>query len=126
MGIDAIVSLLSLFGPKIIDLVKGVVNRKNTPEQTLATLATTNPEALAQYTTAQSQLVAAINSSVNSDVAGQLSQWVSNVRAMIRPVITVAAFGHIIIAHISGQQIPDSVMYIYETAIGSWFGGRLR
>jgi hypothetical protein len=128
MGIDAIVSLVSLFGPKLLDLVKGVVHRKDSPEQVLATLATTNPEALAKYIEAQAKLMEAQNASVNSDISGQVWEWVTSVRALIRPLITMFGIVHIAIAHLNPDvpAIPDEAMYVYETAICSWFGSRMK
>ena len=125
MGVDAIVSLISLFGPKVIDLFKGWVSKKNTPEQTLASLAQTNPDALAKYVEAQAKLVEVQNASVNADVSGQIWEWVSSVRALIRPIITLIGAGHIVFSWYTGKPIAAEAMYVYETAIGSWFGSRL-
>jgi len=127
MGIDAIVSLVAFFGPKIIDLAKGLIGRKNSPEQTLSSLAQTNPDALAKYIEAQAKLVEMQNASVNSDVSGEVWEWVSSVRALIRPIITMFGVIHIAIGHLNPDvpAIPDEAMYVYETAIGSWFGSRM-
>lgn len=125
MGIDAIVSLVSLFGPKLIDMAKGLFGRKNTPEQTLASLAQANPDALGKYVEAQAGLVRAQNESVNADVSGTISVWVSDIRAMIRPVITVLAATHTIYAGLHGVVLDEGTRYLYETIIGSWFGSRL-
>ena len=126
MGIDAVVSLVSLFGPKIIDTVKGWVHRKDSPEATLASLAQTNPDKLAEYVNAQAALITAQNASINADITGTPHQWVSDVRALIRPVITVIALGHIVFAHFNNIAIPEAAMYTYEAAISSWFGSRLK
>jgi hypothetical protein len=125
MGIDAIVSLVSLFGPKLINLVGGIFGRKNTPEQTLASLAQANPDALGKYVEAQAALVRANNESVNADISGSISVWVANTRAMIRPVITVAAAAHTIYSGLHGINLDESTRYTYEVIIGSWFGSRL-
>jgi len=128
MGIDAIVSLVALFGPKIIDLAKGLIGRKNSPEQTLSSLAQTNPDALAKYIEAQAKLLEMQNASVNSDISGDVWKWVVSVRALIRPIITIWGVFHIAIAHLhpGAPAIPDEAMYVYETAIGSWFGSRIK
>ena len=128
MGVDAILSLVSLFGPKLLDLVKGVIHKKDSPEQVLATLATTSPDALAKYIEAQAKLMEVQNAAVNSDVAGQVWEWVYSIRALIRPFITIFGIFHIAIAHIHPDipAIPDEAMYVYETAICSWFGSRLK
>lgn len=126
MGIDAIVGLVSLFGPKIIDTVKGWIHRKDSPEGTMAVLANTNPAELSNYVKAQAELMRVQNEAVNSDVTGTVSEWVSDVRAMIRPIITVTAIGHIIYASVTHTVIDPEFRYTYEAAIGSWFGSRLK
>jgi len=129
MGIDAIVSLISFLAPKAFDLVKGWVHKKDSPEQVLATLANTNPEALAKYIEAEAKLMDAQNASVNADVAGPVWKWVYSVRALVRVLITVFGVAHIAVAHLhSGVEtaVPEEAMYVYEMAIGSWFGSRLK
>ena len=126
MGIDALVSLISLLAPKAFDLVSGLFHKKDAPDEVLATLANTKPEALSQYVSAQAALIQAQNASVNSDVAGPISPWVSNIRSLIRPFITVFGVGHIAYAHVSAHPVPDAAMNVYEAAICSWFGDRLR
>jgi hypothetical protein len=128
MGIDAIVTLVSLLAPKAFDLAKGLFHKKDSPEQIVATLATTNPEALAKYIEAQAKLIEIQNASVNSDVAGEVWEWVYSIRALIRPAITVFGIVHIAIAHVVPDVpvIPDAAMNVYEMAIGSWFGSRLK
>lgn len=126
MGIDAAVTLISLFGPKLIDTVKGWVHRKDSPEATLASMAQTAPDKLADYVNAQAALITAQNAGINADITGAVSVWVSDVRAMVRPVITIIAIGHIIYANINGVIIPEEFRYTYEAAISSWFGSRLK
>ena len=106
-------------------MAKGLFGRKNSPEQTLASLAQTNPDALSKYIEAQAKLIDAQDRAVNADVSGQVWEWVSSVRALIRPLITVIAAIHIYFSWQTGKAIPQEAMYIYETAIGSWFGSRL-
>ena len=125
MGFDAVISILSVFGPKLIDFAKIFLSKKNTPAETLASLAQSNPDALAKYVSAQAQLIAAENASVNADVAGQVWVWVDSVRALIRPSITILGAVHIILAWHAKTPVPAEAMYLYETAIGSWFGSRL-
>lgn len=131
MALDAVVTMASLFGPKIIDIAKGWFSRKNTPEQTINTLATTNPEALTAYIGALSQLVTARSAQFNQDISGTASQWLVNWRGSIRPAVVTFAFIHI--GFITVWHGPDKITlipewwrYIYETAIGSWFGDRWR
>lgn len=131
MGVDAIVGLVSLFGPKVIDIVKGIFSKKNTPEETINTLATTNPEAMTGYISALSGLIAARCTQFNMDITGVTPTWLAAWRGSIRPAVVTFAFLHIGIATIlNGTEgitaIPEWWRYIYEIAIGSWFGDRWR
>lgn len=125
MGIDAVVGLVSLFGPKIINLVGGLFGRKNTPEQTIASLAQSNPDALGKYVEAQASLLRAQNEAVNADVSGTISVWVSDVRALIRPVLSLLAAVHLVYAYAHGVVLDEGTRYTYEAMICSWFGSRL-
>jgi hypothetical protein len=126
MDITAIVSLISLFGPKILSLIEGLFHKKDTQEETVATLATTNPDALAKYVEAQAKLAQVSNESVNADITGTVAPWVSNIRAMIRPSITLIAACHIVFAWIyPTHTIPPEAMTVYSVAISSWFGSKL-
>jgi hypothetical protein len=125
MGIDAIVGLVSLFGPKLISLVGGMFGKKNSPEQTLASLAQSNPDALGKYIEAQATLLKAQNEAVNADVSGAISVWVSNVRALIRPALSVLAAVHLVYAYAHGTVLDEGTRYTYEAMLCSWFGSRL-
>ena len=146
MGIDAIVSLVSLFGPKVIDTVKGWVHRKDSPEATMASLAQTNPDALAKYVEAQASLVKARIEQFNQDMPissmnDNVPVWIvamwwllRGYRAAIRPAVITVAFAHISYVVISSPEmvsaanslslIPEWIRYQYEVAISSWFGDR--
>ena len=131
MGIDAVVTLISLFGPKVLDIVKGIFNKKNSPEQTINTLAVTNPEALTGYINALAGLTTARASAFNMDVSGTIPVWLSAWRGSIRPAVVTFAFFHIayltIFLGATGiDAIPQWWRVIYEIAIGSWFGDRWR
>lgn len=128
MGIDAAVSIISLLAPKAFDLLKGLFHRKDAPEQVMAALAQTNPDALAKYIEAQAEYAKVQNEAVNADITGNVPVWVSTIRALIRPSITIFAIIHIGFNHFGHDEFPisDGAMYIYETAIGSWFGSRLK
>ena len=71
MGVDAVIALVSLLAPPVIDVVKKIFIKpgKDTPEATLSTLATTKPEALAPFVAAQAQLLQAQVAFFNRDVS---------------------------------------------------------
>lgn len=127
IGIDAAVSLISLLAPKVIQMIQGVIHRKDSPAQVLSTLAQTNPDAMAKFIEAQAKLIEAQNASINADIYGTVWEWVGSVRALIRPAITVFGILHIAVANIGSTYPPvsDAAMIVYETAIGSWFGSRM-
>lgn len=140
-GIDAIVGLVSLFGPKLIDLVKGVIHRKDTPEQVMASLAS-NPAALTEYMRAQAELTRARAEQFNQDLPPEAPtegawKWIISLRELleiyrgaIRPLVVTIALVHITHTLYWGggptalALIPEWVRYIYEIAINSWFGDR--
>lgn len=146
MGVDAIVSLVSLFWPKVIDTVKGWIHRKDSPEATMASLAQTNPAALADYVKAQADFIRAKVEQFNQDMpvitlGDSVPQWVVALwwllriyRGWIRPgLITLAAIhvGYLTATANSPAEavsaissIPEWIRYQYEVATGSWFGDR--
>jgi hypothetical protein len=142
MGIDVVVSLVSLFGPKLIDLVKGLVHRKDAPEATIASLAQTNPTALAEYVKAQAALIDARVRQFNQDLPAEQAPaetpvWIIALRELleiyrgaIRPLVITVAGVHVTYVLIWGggpaalALIPEWVRYQYEIAISSWFGDR--
>jgi hypothetical protein len=141
MGIDAIVSLLSLFGPKAMDMVKGWIHRKDSPEATLAVLAQTNPAGLAEYTKANAALIEARVKQFNQDLPTEPTQegvwkWIASLRELlevyrgaIRPMVITLAFVHVFyVTNKHGAQgltlIPEWIRIQYEIAVNSWFGDR--
>lgn len=141
MGIDAIVGLVSLFGPKLIDMAKGLIHRKDSPEKTMASLAQTNPDALAGYVKAQADLIDARTRGFNQDMPKDRlpdnthwsisSLWSLLVvyRGAIRPLVITAAFVHVYYVTakygMAGLNlIPEWIRYQYEIAVASWFGDR--
>jgi hypothetical protein len=142
MGVDVIVSLVSLFGPKLIDAAKGFFGKKNSPEETMASLAQTNPEALSQFVEAQAALTKARVEQFNQDLPESPTpentpRWIVAARELlevyrgaIRPLVITMAGAHITYVLVWGggatalAAIPDWVRMQYEIAINSWFGDR--
>lgn len=137
MGVDAIIALVSLLAPPVIDLAKKLFVKpgKDTPEATMASLALSKPEALADYVKGLADYTKAQAEFFNRDVSGTLSQWVSNLRASIRPIGTILSL--IILATLGfialgGYTIDESMKgtleglrYTCEAIASSWFGTRI-
>lgn len=136
-GVDAIIALAGLAIPPVVDFVKKKFLKKeqDTPEATLSTLATTKPDVLPLYLTAQTGYMEATIKFFNRDVCGTPSQWVVNLRAAIRPSGVVIAFITLIILCVmalSGCTVKpemagtiDGVRYSCELIVSSWFGDRI-
>jgi hypothetical protein len=127
LALDAVVSLGGLIAPPLFDFVKKkfIKSENDTPERTIGTLATTNPEAVPGYVSALAEHLKAKTQFFNRDVIGQPSQWVIDLRASIRP-ITVAAglfyFG--LCLFVDEVKADPSVKVFLEVNISSWFGSR--
>lgn len=135
MVLDAVVSLVSLFGPKVMDLVKGVVHRKDSPEATMAALAQTNPAELANYVHAQAALMTAQNESVKVRFSADMPdptlvpKWLVAWRSAIRPAIITISWVHITATIVMDgytgvATVPEWLRFIYESANASWMGDR--
>jgi hypothetical protein len=101
----------------------------DTPEATLSTLATTNPEVMVKYVDAQTKQMEAQIKYFNRDVVGEPHQWVVSLRAAIRPVVTAMCCGVAIAdstySFVMGTP-PTGAAIPAWTLVGSWFGSRLK
>ena len=137
MGIEAILALVSLVIPPAFDFVKKKFLKPSidTPEATLSSLATTSPDQMAPYITAQTGLLEAKTRYFNRDVCGIPAQWVINLRASIRPIGVILSF--LILCTMAywaftGKTFTpevkptiDGVRYACVVIMASWFGDRL-
>jgi hypothetical protein len=136
-GIDAIVAVGGMILPPIFDFIKKkfLGPSSDTPEATAASLAVTKPEAVEGYVGGMAALWKAQAEFFNRDVSGTPSQWVVDLRAVIRPGATVVAFLILVgmtVAAVSGVSIEptmqttlDGVRYNCELIVSSWFGSRI-
>jgi hypothetical protein len=139
-GIDAVVALLGLALPPVVDFVKKKFLKKeqDTPEATISTLATTKPDVLPAFLSAQTAYMEATIKFFNRDVCGIPSTWVINLRAAIRPAGVIIAFIVLVtmaILSITSEHIVDTdgsidkmltgIRYSCELIISSWFGDRI-
>jgi hypothetical protein len=128
MVLDAIVTLGSMLISPVYDFVKKKFLKPNqdTPEATMSTLATTKPEVMPQYVEAMAKLIDAKVRFYNRDVIGQVSKWVSDLRASIRPGFIIVSLVYLFVSKHCGWTIDPFFRYLMESAIGSWFGDRLK
>jgi hypothetical protein len=137
--IDVIVALGGLIIPPFFDFIKKkwVKGEADTPERTMASLATTKPESLPGYVEALSKYIDSQVRLFNRDVTGAASQWVVDLRACIRP-ITVAVSLVVLVGlafiylNVDEQQmkpmISEGLSGIRITCEGiatSWIGSRI-
>jgi hypothetical protein len=127
--LDAIISIGGLIIPPVFDFVKKkfIKNGRDNPEATMGTLAATKPEALGPYVEALAKYLNAQVAFFNRDVVGTLPQWVSALRATIRPAVVIVGLFHLMLHGIFGERVvlEAGVRYFYEANIGSWFGTRM-
>jgi len=137
MGIDALIAIGSLVLPSVVDFVKKKFLKKeqDTPEATMSALATTKPDVLPGYVTAITGWLKAQVEFFNRDVIGSPSQWVVDLRAVIRPFGTISAgvvLAVMVIAALAGKnpepEMMDTIVgvrFSCEAIVSSWFGSRI-
>lgn len=108
----------------MVDLVrKKVLGRdSDTPEATLATLATSKPEVIPQYVDALAKLEQSRTAYFQRDITGNASKWVTDLRAAIRPVITVLALLALIVGCFGYFDLDEGTRSTFCFIVGSWFG----
>jgi len=126
-GLDALASIVGLVFPPVADFIKKkfIKPSADTPQATLSSLATTKPEIMPQYIESQSKLIDSEVRFFNRDVVQQVSTWVSDLRASIRPIFTVISLALVIYSTIKQVPIDESFKCLMDLCISSWFGSRL-
>ena len=122
--LEAVTTIGGLVLPPVIDLVrKKILGREDdTPEATLATLATTKPEVLPQYVEALAKLEQSRTLYFQRDVVGNTSKWVSDLRAAIRPVITVISLAALVVGYFGHFSLDEGTRATLCFIVSSWFG----
>ncbi|EGY24578.1 hypothetical protein [Nitratidesulfovibrio sp. 1201_IL3209] len=125
--LEAITTVGGMILPPVVDLVRKKVLGKDddSPERTLATLATTKPEVMADYVRATAESQRAQAEFFNRDVSGTPSQWVVDLRAAIRPAVTVAAVVVLAVGYFLPDAIDEGTRVTFCGIAGSWFGDRI-
>jgi hypothetical protein len=138
MGIEAILALVGLALPPVVDFIKKKFLKpgQDSPEATLSTLATTSPAVMPQYVEALAKQIAAKTQYFNRDISGVPSQWIIDLRAAIRPIGVITAFMALFVMalamYVLQIEIPESAVpvidgtrYACVVIVSSWFGDRL-
>ena len=125
--LDLIASLGGLAIPPLFDFLKKkfVPAANDTPERTMGTLATTNPEALEGYVKGVAEHLKAKVKFFQRDVTGSPSQWVIDLRAAIRPLAVIISFALLALGGFTGFALEVGTRLFCETTISSWMGSRL-
>lgn len=127
IALDAAVSLGGLVAPPLFDFLKKkfVKAENDTPERTMGTLATTNPDALPGYVDSLAKLFKSKVEWFNRDVIGAPSQWIVDLRAAIRPLVVSASVLMMIGGGFDILHLTDGMRYFAEVNTTSWMGSRL-
>ena len=127
MLLDVISSVVGLVFPPAFDFIKKkfLPPKSDTPQATLASLAVSKPDIMPAYIEAQAKLIDAEIRLYNRDVVQQLSAWVADLRASIRPIFTIISLALMFCSAAYHWQIDPSIKSLMEITISSWFGSRL-
>jgi len=130
MLLDIIASIGGLIIPPAFNFIKKkfIKSENDTPERTIGDLATTKPEVVPDYVQALSTLLDAKVKFFNRDVIGSPSQWVADLRAVIRPAGVIMAFfilGYMVVTSPLETASVLGVRASCEVMVSSWFGDRL-
>lgn len=122
--LETITTLGGLVLPPVIDLIrKKVIGRESdTPEATLATLATTKPDTIPLYVEALAKLEESKTKFFQRDVIGNTSRWVTDLRAAIRPIITAFSLAALITGYFGHFTLDEGTRATLCFIVSSWFG----
>jgi hypothetical protein len=122
--LEAITTIGGMVLPPVVDLIrKKILGREeDTPEATLATLATSKPEVIPAYVDALAKLEQARTAYFQRDIVGSASRWVTDLRAAIRPIITAMALIALIVGYFGYFTLDEATRATFCFIVGSWFG----
>lgn len=129
---EAITGIIGTVLPPAFKLIKNIFGKKSnqTPAEALDDIATTKPEILPQYVEALAKLGDMELKYFSRDVTQPLSQWVADLRAVIRPGGVVISFILLLIDGIANagwgtHAFDESTRAAYTGYIGTWIGDRI-
>ena len=122
--LETVTTLGGMVIPPVIDPFRQKVpgREADTPEATLATLATSKPDVIPQYVDALAKLEQSRTAYFQRDIVGNASRWVTDLRAAIRPVITVLALCALIVGYFGYFTLDEGTRSTFCFIVGSWFG----
>jgi len=128
MGIEAILALAGLIVPPAADFIKKKFLKKgeDTTEATVNSLATTNPDVIPAFIQAKVSLIGAEVEWFNRDYKGEVSKWVNNLRASIRPVTVILSLSIVAVDTVLGLSLDAGTRGALLMNITSWFSDRLK
>lgn len=126
-GLDVIAAVGGLIVPPAFDFIKKkfLKPKEDTAEATISTLATTKPEAIPQFIESRVKWMDAGIRWFNRDVVGQPSQWVVDIRAAIRPIVTILCIIALVANGFEFFDLPADGRAGMLSVVTSWFGDRM-
>ena len=123
---DLIATLAGMIIPPAYDFIKKkfVKESNDTPERTMGSLATTNPEVLPEYIKSLSLFYEAQVKFFNRDIAGTPSQWLIDFRSFIRPFVVALSIGVMIASVVFSIEIEEGIRIPCSTYVGAWMTSR--
>jgi hypothetical protein len=123
----AILSIGGLIIPPAFDFLKKkfIKSSNDTPERTMSSLATTNPDVLPQYVSSMATYLQAQTAYFNRDVVGTPSQIVIDLRAVIRPLSVIIGFVLLGAEMFGTLQLDPATRGSIILNNSSWFGSRI-
>jgi hypothetical protein len=118
-----ITTLAGLIIPPAFHVLKQkICPNADTPTAVLGTLATTKPEAMSNYIDSLSKLLHAQVAYYNRDVVGEVSLWVRNLRASIRPFYIIFGVCYFLIVTLFSVKGDQAIIFSIEATTSTWFG----
>ena len=123
---DLIASVGGLIVSPVYDFIKKkfIKGAADTTESTLGTMAVTKPEAIPAYVEAMVKMKEMEIKWFNRDVVGAVSVWVSNIRAIIRPLTVIASLICLFLDGFGSIDISTGARVTFEMCVTSWMGDR--
>jgi hypothetical protein len=134
MGVEAILAIGGLVVPPLFHFFKGLFlpDKADDPESTMSTLAINKPEVLPEYVKALAGWLEAQSKHFNRDVIGTPRQWIIDMRAGIRPSVTVIGVVALVIEGMvrfffptTGPMMDPGTRGLFILTTSSWFGGKV-
>ena len=135
--LDLIATLGSMIIPGAFDFLKKkfIKGSNDTPERTMGSLAVAHPETLPAYAKSMADFYTAQIGFFNRDVIGQPSEWVVNLRAVIRPITVILSMLILITmavyclatndySSLTNNDMLTGIRVSCESNISAWIGNR--